>query len=40
MKHRRLFGALCATFVLLGCAVLLPRIAARSNTQVHRINQR
>jgi hypothetical protein len=38
MKHRRLLGALCAA--LLGCAALLPRIAARSNTQVHRINQR
>jgi len=36
-KHRRLLRALGA---FLACATLLPRIAARSNTQVHRINQR
>jgi hypothetical protein len=40
MRRRRLFGVLCALSVLLGGAALLPRIAARSNTQVHRINQR
>jgi hypothetical protein len=36
MRPARLLSALAA---LAGCAVLLRRLAARSNTQVHRINQ-
>jgi hypothetical protein len=39
-RRRRLFGVLSGLCVLFGGAALLPRIAARSNTQVHRINQR
>lgn len=37
MKRVRLLGTLGA---VAGCLMLLRRVAARSNTQVHRINQR
>ena len=36
----RFLAILSAIPALVGCLALLRRVAARSNTQVHRINQR